>query len=338
MAKRGDTLESLTLALALLEHIPAVRKVTISELHEKLRAHGIERNKRTIERYMVKLSEHFPIECDDRSKPHGYRWMPHAHGLTIPKLDEQKSLLLTLAEQYLQNLLPASLMKSMEAFFDQARMNLDVDSKPGVTRAREWLDKVRVVDATQPLLPPKIDAEVFEQVSNALYANKWLEVDYQNAEGRRTQREVMPLGLAQQGPRLYLVVRFKGYDNERSLAVHRIKNARAMDLTFQRPKEFDLRQYDDDGRFGFGEGKKIRLRFRIDKAAGLHLLESPLSEDQVVVDCGEQYEISATVVETEQLEWWLRGFGEHVSAVHRIELQEACAADPPPRAVIPATL
>src|SRR3546814_5998916 len=90
----------------------------------------------------------------------------------------------------------------------------------------------------------------------------------------------MPLDLAQQGPRLYLVCRFRNFENERSLALHRIIAARALTLTLDRPKDFKLQQYDDDGRFGFGEGNRIRLTFEIEKTAGLHLLESPLSVDR----------------------------------------------------------
>jgi len=84
-------------------------------------------------------------------------------------------------------------------------------------------------------------------------------------------------------------------------------------LIFQRPKTFDLKRYDDDGRFGFGEGKQIRLTFRITKHAGEHLLESPLSRDQAVKDLGDTYEISATVVQSELLKWWLRGFGKAIT-------------------------
>jgi len=158
---------------------------------------------------------------------------------------------------------------------------------------------------------------VFEQVSNALYSNLWLSVDYENAAGKRTQAEVMPLGLAQQAERLYLVCRFKDYDNERSLALHRITSAQASTFTFDRPKDFDLQQYDDDGRFGYGEGKRIRLTFRIDKEAGYHLLESKLSEDQQVKELEDTYEITATVVESAQLEWWLRGFGEQLEVISK---------------------
>jgi len=137
-------------------------------------------------------------------------------------------------------------------------------------------------------------------------------VDYKNSGGKRSQTEVMPLGLAQQGPRLYLVCRFRGYDNERSLALHRIMTARASTLGFERPKEFDLRKYDDDGRFGFGEGELIKLSFRIDKDVGRHLLESPLSVDQTVVELEDTYEITATVVDSERLWWWVRGFGDAI--------------------------
>lgn len=315
MPKRSDTLQTVLLALELLRRIPRNRKVSASELHEQIAGLGLDRDLRTIQRQLEMLSEHFDIERDDRSKPFGYRWKERAKGLALPMLSEQESLLLTLAEQHLRNLLPASLMKSMEGFFVQARTNLGPSGNS--RREREWLSKVRVVSTTQPLLPPRIRQEVFEEVSNALYANRWLAIDYRNAAGKRSKADVMPLGLAQQGPRLYLVCRYRDFENERSLALHRIISAKASSLTFERPTEFDLQKYDDDGRFGFGEGKRIRLTFRIDKGAGRHLLESPLSADQQVTEIGDQFEISATVVETAQLNRWLQGFGDQVREIRR---------------------
>jgi hypothetical protein len=80
--------------------------------------------------------------------------------------------------------------------------------------------------------------------------------------------------------------------------------------TFSRPKDFDLKKYDDDGRFGFGEGERISDTFRIDKIAGRHLLETPLSLDQQVVELKNIYEITATVVDSEVFWRWVRGFGD----------------------------
>ena len=320
MSKRPDPLETLKLSHELLRRIPKGRTVTAPELQQQLADAGFERDMRTIQRQLETLSECFDLDRDDSSKPYRYCWKECAKGLSLPTLTTQESLLLMLAEQHLSSLLPAKLMKSMEGFFTQARSQLG--DKGSTQHEREWLKKVRVVSTSQPLLPPKIDPVVFDQVSNALYGNSWLEVDYKNAAGKRTATRVKPLGLAQQGPRMYLVCRFDGYDNERSLALHRIIAARAMTLTFERPKDFDLKQYDDDGRFGYGNGKRIRLSFRIEKAAGLHLLECPLSVDQEVVELENGYEITATVVDSEMLEWWLRGFGKRVREISKSPLLE----------------
>lgn len=316
MAKRSDTLETALLAIELLRRIPRGRKVTASELRDQLKGAGIDRELRTIQRQLEMLSEHFEIERDDSSKPYGYRWLEQAKGLAVPNLTPQESLLLRLAEEHLKNLLPHRLMKSMDGFFMQARRNLSADNSAKLER--EWTKKVRVVATSQPLLPPTIAPGVFESVSEALYGNRWLYLKYQNASGKQSEVEVMPLGLAQQGPRLYLVCRFKGYDNERSLALHRILAAEAATLTFVRPRDFDLKQYDDDGRFGFGDGKLIRLSFIIERTSGFHLLESPMSQDQEVVELADGHlQISATVVDSAMLKWWLRGFGDAVSEIVR---------------------
>lgn len=320
MAKRSDTLETVLLAVELLRRIPRGHKVTASELHRQLKDAGIERDLRTIQRQLEMLSEHFEIERDDRSKPYGYRWLEYARPLAVPNLTPQESLLLLLAEEHLKNLLPTRIMKAMEGFFVQARRNLGPNSNAKLEK--EWPKKVRVVATSQPLLPPKIVPGVFEVVSEALYSNRWLKLDYRNSAGKRNQVEVMPLGLVQQGPRLYLVCRYRGYDNERNLALHRILAAEMSTLTFERPREFDLKKYDDDGRFGFGEGKKIHLTFRIARMAGQHLLETPLSGDQHVVELEDgSLEISATVVDSAMLEWWLRGFGDAVSNIRRQRIE-----------------
>lgn len=316
MGKRPETYETVLLAIELLRRIPRGRRITASELHSQLKDAGIVRELRIIQRQLEMLSEHFDIERDARNKPYGYRLLDQAKALAVPQLTPQESLLLNLAQAQLQHLLPAKLMKSMEGFFDQARRNLASDSNTQLER--QWPQKVRVVATSQPLLPPKIIPGVFDSVSAALYGNHWLNLDYKNAVGKRTAAEVMPLGLAQQGPTLYLVCRFRDYDNERSLALHRIMSASASTLTFERPKEFDLKKYDDDGRFGFRDGQRIQLSFCIEKSAGFHLTESPLSTDQqITVINTNQLKITATVVESAMLQRWLLGFGADIKNVRR---------------------
>ena len=319
MPQRSDTLETTLLALEILRHIPRKHKITAMELQQKLQCAGIKRDLRSVQRLMAALSDSaaLGIERDDRSKPYGFRWQEQARGMALGQLTLHESLLLQLAQEHLKHLLPVHLMQSMDGFFAQARRNLDGQS-PNERLARQWSSKVRVVATSQPLLPPAIAPGVLEEVSEALYANRWLELDYQNAAGVRKAVKVMPLGLAQQGPRLYLVCRYEGFDNERSLALHRIRKAQASTLGFERPTNFDFQRYDDDGRFGFGEGERVRLTFEVERDAGFHLRETPLSHDQQVEDLADDWlRITATVVDSAMLHWWLRGFGAAVRAVQR---------------------
>jgi hypothetical protein len=271
---------------------------------------------------------------EKQSEPYGYQSCEGEEDFSFPMLSRKESLLLRLAEIHLGNLLPDSLKKVMSDSFRQARYNLCTAGY--VIPEHEWLDKVCVVSTTQALLAPTIQPGVFEAVSDALFDNYCLRMDYTNAQGKTKQIEVMPLGLAQQGARLYLVCRYSNgkqdsdgkqcfYADDRLLALNRMElpwdyseelPAVLKTKPFKRPPEFNLKQYDADGGFGFGEGKQIKLIFHIDQAAGYHLKESKLSEDQEVTDIGNnQYEISATVVETELLKSWLRGFGKQITHV-----------------------
>ena len=311
MAKRPNNLETVFLAIELLKRIRRDRLVSAPELQQQLEGAGYARDLRTIQRQLEELSQHFEIERREDSRPYQYKWKPQAQGFSAPGLNEHESLLLALSERHLSNLLPAHLTQSMKGFFEQAHKNLMPHGGP-VKKGSQWMKKVRIVSTTQPLLPPKLVPGVFEQVSQALYDDRWLVIDYVNASGKATSADVMPLGLALQGVRMYLVCRFKGHEDERSLALHRMRKATASTLTFKRPPEFDLEKYDDDGRFSFGEGKRIKIKFTITRSAGQHLLESPLSEDQKVKEVPQGYEISATVVESSYLVKWLRGFGNEI--------------------------
>lgn len=314
---RAPALSTLTFALELLKRIARGRKVSTTELCRQLREAGWDRDVRTVQRQLDELTRHFDIERDERSKPYGYRWKLHADGLSVSGLTEKESLVLALAQQHLRVLLPPTVMASMAPFFEQAHARLasHPDRAAGERSAGDWMRKVRVVSNSQPLLPPEVPAPVLDAVSRALWHDEWLDVTYRNAAGRSIEGRVMPLGLAQQGERLYLVCRFEGHDDVRMLAVHRIRSAGGCGFHFKRPADFDLEAYESDGHFAFGDGTRVELEFLVAKAAGLHLLESRLCEDQRATDEGACWRISARVPATQQLTWWLRGFGDDVTVL-----------------------
>ncbi|MEZ8204623.1 helix-turn-helix transcriptional regulator [Vibrio splendidus] len=316
MPKKSSTQESLALAFEILKRIPKSHQITARELHQQLGYIGIDRDLRTIQRNLEMLCDHFDIIRDERSKPYGYRWNKNSEGMALPKLTAQEALLLSLAEEYLIKLLPANIAASLDGFFQEAKYKLNPSSDR--SKEREWLKKVRVVSETQPLLPPKISTEVFSAISEALFHDRLLNLEYYNAKQLQKPALVMPLGLAQQGQRIYLVCRFDGYENERSIAVHRVRKATVSSFGFERPKEFKLSQYDADGRFGFGEGEKIFLELLVKEELALLLSETPLSASQVVTELNNAYRITATIVDSMQLEQWISGLGELVISHRKI--------------------
>ena len=306
-------LDNALLILEILRRIPRRNFTTSTHLREQVAAAGYEVSLRTVQRHLDAICARFAIECDTRGKPFGYRWMEGAEGLKLPLLTASESLLLQLAKSEVSQLLPARALVSMAPLFSTARRELEASPAPQIER--RWLKKVQRIPDSQPLLAPKITPGVFEAVSDALYRECKLHIYYRNAQGQRKNATVWPLGLVQQGVRLYLVCRFEGYENERILAIPRIVQAEASEESFSWPMDFDLAAYCNGGDFGISHGRRVFLRFRIEKACGQHLLEYPLAADQAVRDLEDMLEITATVEDTELLHRWLHGWREKVTQI-----------------------
>lgn len=303
-------LDNALLMLAILREIPRKRYIHSSKIREHLQQKGHSVSLRTVQRYLDALSHHFPIECDQRSKPYGYRWLDGASGLNLPYLTPAESLTLLLAQRELAPLLPTRLYEAVEPLLGGAALLLNYAPDP--PRQQRWLRKVQRIPDSQPLLPAQLHEHVLEEVSQALYEECMLELRYQNARGENKEARVMPLGLVQQGVRMYLVAQFDGYSNHRILALPRILHARTTDEHFTYPQDFDLNDYTQQGHFGIRKGEAIRLRLCIDPIIGQHLSESPLSADQSIVFTDEGLVIDACVVETELLHRWLRSWGDAI--------------------------
>lgn len=313
--KSNDTLRRLLFVMRL---VPAYgQRLSASVLHAQLVNAGYNCSLRTAQRDLKMLADEFGFAVDDSGQESFYSWMKGAKGVVIPALTPHDSLLLALAEKHLDRLLPTRVLKSMKSFFLAAEHDLETTR---AAREKGWLSKVRVVSTTQPLLPPEIKPEVLEAIGESLYLDHCLNVSFHNRAGKKNDSVVKPLGLVQQGVRLYLVCQFETYDDYRILAVNRISKAQCSVIAFERPLDFDLANYDEDGKFGMGDGKKIRLTFSISKIEGVLIIESRLSQDQTVAEQDDGYRITATVIQSQMLDRWLRGFGDHVWDVEKVTL------------------
>jgi predicted DNA-binding transcriptional regulator YafY len=300
------------LILDILKRIPRRSYTSSTHLAEQLESAGYVLTRRTLQRWLDAIVQQYPIECDTRSKPFGYRWMDTAQGLNLPLLTATEALLLQLARSELGQLLPASALKSLAPLFDSAHRRLN--TSVSAPEEKRWLQKVRRIPESLPLQAPRISTSVFETVSEALYHECSLHLHYRNARSKLREATVYPLAMVQQANRLYLVCRFDGYDNERILALPRIKQAR-LDAAFTYPTDFKLDAYIQAGHFGILRGPLVRLTFHINQAEGRHLMESPLSADQTQEEDESGYRITATLPETELLHRWLRSWGNAITDV-----------------------
>lgn len=299
--------------LRLLPRYPS--KVTVQALKNLLNKEGFEVTPRTLQRDLQDLSLIFPLVVDDREKPYGWSWQQDARSFDLPGLTVPEALALVLAETHLKNLLPVSVLEHLKPHFKSAHHRLDGEPLP--QRGRGWLDKVRSVPPTQPLLPPDISADVQRDISFALLYEKQAKITYRKRGATElVEYRIHPLGMVQRGPVLYLYCRIFDYDNTRILAFHRIKSVTVLNEDVVYPEDFDMDADCAKGIWGFGSGEMKQVKLRFVKEAGEHLHETPLSADQKIQELEDgSLIVTATVADTPQLKWWIQGFGGQVSLV-----------------------
>lgn len=314
VAAHGETLGRQWLMLQCIPRYP--HKITARELAERLRDEGHTVTKRTVERDLAALSEAFPLTSDERSKPFGWSWQKDAPQFSLPGMSPLQAMVLIMARTHLHPLLPAHLLDPLRPYFAQADATLkQALGKRGVA---DWSRRVEIVQPTQPLLPPKVNDKVVALVHEALAQQCQLDLRYRSRSAGKTYHyRVHPLGLVYRGVVGYLVCTIADYQDLRSLALHRIESAHLLDETVSTPKDFDLHAYAHSGAFGFMDNGPIKLVLRMEEAAAEHLYETPLSEDQVITqDLKKGWVcVEATVRDTSQLRWWLKGFGNAAEVV-----------------------
>ena len=203
MSFTPETLQRQWQTLRLIPRHP--RRISATDLHTQLSADGYKIAKRTVERDLQTLSSIFPLVADERAKPYGWSWHQDAPAFDLPGLSNSEALTLLLAREHLAALLPASTLTQLRPHFWMAESKLA--SLGEHSGAADWMDKVRVIPATQPLLAPQIDADVQATINDALLLGKQVQVSYRKRDADADETyPIHPLGLVQRGQVLYLVL------------------------------------------------------------------------------------------------------------------------------------
>jgi predicted DNA-binding transcriptional regulator YafY len=316
-------MNTLTRHWHILRMIPFRGRITVTAILHQLANIDptIQTTRRTIERDLIALQDNFPLVADGE-KPQGWYWRKGSTGLDVPGMELTTALSLRMTEEYLTRLLPTNCLNAMAPHFEQAHKVLHETEEGALAH---WPEKVKIVPRTQPLLPPRVEPEVMNVVHEALFRNLRFTGLYRRQGEEGKEYEVSPLGLVYSEPIVYLVGTCWKYQDVRLLALHRFSSAALLhDKAVRMPNGFDLQKYIDSGSLGFiqepGKTLTLQLLFTVETVA--HLRESPLTAKQKLTDQSDgRVLLEATVADTQQLRWWLLGFGENVEVVGPAELR-----------------
>ncbi len=310
--------------LRMVPRYPA--KVTAQELKGRLASNDFEVTERTVQRDLQELSEVFPLSSDEREKPFGWSWQKDAPNFDLPGIGVSEALTLIMVEQHLRNFLPPSVLDHLKPYFKTASNALDLARADAGSKA--WLGKVRSVPPAQALLPPPLDENIQSVVYEALLRDRQLKLGYQKrGDANFVEYVVHPLAVVQRGPIFYLICTFFSYSDIRLLALHRIVAAEMSAEASKRPKGFSVDGVIASGIMGFGGEDQIQLEavFRAERAA--HLYETPISKNQRLEEMADgRVKLTAKVIDSSELRWWLQGFGPNVEVLGPTSLRDAIAS------------
>jgi predicted DNA-binding transcriptional regulator YafY len=295
------------------------------EIQEILQREGIDISLRTIQRDLNQISQRFPIE-NNGAVPQGWRWRADAPIQSLPHMTSSQAVTFMMVEEHLKHLLPPSLVEEMNPWFDLARRSLSTQNN-----VRQWINRVRIVPASQPLIPPLVEKNAQQAIYEGLLQDKQLECVY-HARTLGAEEKIYtlnPLGLVQKGAVIYLIcTRFDKTDIQ-TFALHRFKAAKVLDSRAMHPVDFDIDKYIESGALGFRVDYTkptdlIDLKLTMTEANAVYFEESQLSKDQIIHKTENGIAIiTATVPFTSQLVWWLRSFGSIIQDIEPKEVFNA---------------
>lgn len=311
--------------LALLHALPrAPRKITSAELHDKLASEGHEISKRSVERYLEELSASREfgalLRCDDVSQPYGWS-IDAQRNLSIPGMDAQMAATWDLVHRYLKPLMAKDALEKLDPVFREARDWFDNHRPVG---KRYWSDKVAYVPRGFALQPARVAPGIADQVYDALHRNRQMDIWYKdNPEPQR----VHPYALVDRGAVRYLVVRFWEYEDYRHLALQRFTKVKVLDEEVDRAGDFDLAQYLLDSQMSLPYGETIEVTLMFKGRAGDHLYETPINTGQSLESVSNGTLLKARLEYTQELVWWILGFGAGVEVIGPKGLRDEVASE-----------
>jgi predicted DNA-binding transcriptional regulator YafY len=149
-------------------------------------------------------------------------------------------------------------------------------------------------------------------------------------DGRvRNQEPVSPLALLKRGPMFYLVCRKPDSKNPGELALREIALCRISRIVvLEKPAErgdFSLQAHLASNQpYLLRSDATLAIKLRVFGNTRYHLHDTPLAADQRVYDGDDpdSYMLTASVMDSDMLRWWLLAMGAQVEVLEPVSLRE----------------
>jgi predicted DNA-binding transcriptional regulator YafY len=313
MSKAKDTLLRLFALLRLIPQHP--RHIATTTLLEKLHDRGFSVDMRTVQRDLGRLSVPFSLLCDESVSP--YRWSLNRDSpMDLRDMDPPSALALYLAEDHLKALLPQSVLDLLAPQFRIAHNYLGDLEHNGFSH---WASRVRALPNGKTLRPAQVAPGIWGQVSAALLEHRQLQVSYlsRSKAGVKSFR-LHPAGMVSRHSISYLLATVEGYNNVLQFALHRIHEAKCLDLAANRHEALDLDAYLDGGGFNsLGPLPKVELIADVSPQIAWLLAETPLSPEQDLhpLPGTDWQRLRACVPQDQETLWWIFGLNDNIKVL-----------------------
>jgi predicted DNA-binding transcriptional regulator YafY len=286
-----------------------------------MNASGFEVSLRTVQRYLEQCEQHFSGVRRDECKPAGWWWENNSHDDTL-QISKEAALALCLAEAHLKHLIPSAELKHLTPLFQHARKTVEFGGE--VNRYKRMLDRIWIFPRGLQLHPPRVDSQIFDRIMAALLESREIEIDYKKATNHSSAaRTIEPLGIVERSGVYYVIGREKYSEFVKNWAMHRILSIKEGGY-FSYPKGFRVADYARSGNLNVQfEPKQLFVQMRFSPAAGAHLLESRLCDNQQtdILHDG-RIEIQGTVANSIEFRWWLMGLAPECEILEPVSLRE----------------
>jgi predicted DNA-binding transcriptional regulator YafY len=304
--------------LALIPQLPA--SITISEVHNKIKEYGFDVSAKTIERDLSALSRFFPIIAEENRKP--YRWsFSEKKTESILSISLEMALILNIVREHSQGLFPASIIDHLAPYFQQADKTLSSLTKNSLSN---WRDKIHVVHDYVTFQAPTQNKTLIDKLYSAVMTEKQIVAHYCSRGGEGKEYKLEPLGIVLKGSLTYLVCRSGTHENILTFSANRFSSIMITDINISdKSQQLDVASFIKDGAFGMLRSpEKIKFVARIENLRGWHLYETPLSDDQMIVEDQEgSFLLKATVIDSQYLLWWVLSMGSRIEVVEPVSLR-----------------